>query len=88
MLEVWDGADEGPPVTVAELIKKLSEMPQDALVVLQKDAEGNGYDTLDDLSAVRCDEDEYEPLWNEEGDEEIAFDDESEGGIACVVLRP
>ena len=30
-------------MTVKELIAELKNLPQDALVVLQKDAEGNGY---------------------------------------------
>jgi hypothetical protein len=33
-------------MTVAELIAELQALPQDALVVLQKDAEGNGHSPM------------------------------------------
>lgn len=33
-------------MTVAELIKELHKLPSDAEVILQKDAEGNGYSPL------------------------------------------
>lgn len=36
--------------SVAELIKKLETYNQDSLVLLAKDAEGNDYSSLDDLS--------------------------------------
>lgn len=36
-------------MTVSELIEQLKTMPQDAKVILQKDAEGNGYRPLDEV---------------------------------------
>ena len=33
-------------MTVAELIEKLQKLPPDSQVILQKDAEGNGYSPL------------------------------------------
>jgi hypothetical protein len=38
-------------MTVRELIAQLSTFPEDALVVLSEDAEGNGFSPLSDLSA-------------------------------------
>jgi len=33
-------------MTVKDLIKQLKKLPQDSIVILQKDAEGNGYSPL------------------------------------------
>lgn len=33
---------------VKELIEQLQKLPEDAIVILQKDAEGNGYSPVDD----------------------------------------
>jgi len=39
-------ATEGIDMKVSELIERLKSMPQDVEVILQKDAEGNGYSPL------------------------------------------
>lgn len=38
-------------VTVADLIKRLQELPMDHIVVLSRDEEGNGFHALADVSA-------------------------------------
>lgn len=43
--------DEG--LTAGELIEVLKGMPADSLVVMSKDAEGNGYSPLRTVDAVR-----------------------------------
>jgi hypothetical protein len=69
---------------VAELIAKLQGMPQDSIVVLQKDAEGNGYSPLsgvDPNSTYVAKEDMvYSPVDRAGG--------YGEGGVPCVVLYP
>ncbi len=81
-------------MTVAELIAELLALPQDALVVCQKDAEGNGYSPLDCAEAawyaaestwsgeVYADEDQ--PDDEDTGEE---FDRPSDA-VRCVVLAP
>lgn len=67
-----------------ELIKALTELPQDAIVILQKDAEGNGYSPC-----VGAEESRYEPdsTWSgsvlHEEDEDYAT-----RGVPCVVIWP
>ena len=39
-------------MTVAELIKELQTLPPETLVVLQEDAEGNGYSPLEGVDAA------------------------------------
>lgn len=41
-------------MTVAELIDQLSALPADALVVLSRDAEGNGYSPLAEYALDGC----------------------------------
>ena len=84
-------------MTVRELIAELSAMDPDRLVVLQKDAEGNGYSPL-----VGCDDNAgymADSTWaGEVGrqrltkvDREIGYGDEdlcSKDAVPCVVLFP
>lgn len=63
---------------VKELIDALKELPQDALVVMSKDAEGNGYSPLADIGqykyAAHCTwAGEIYPTDEEEGEEAIVF---------------
>ena len=37
-------------LTIKQFIKKLSKLPQDAIVVMSKDAEGNGFSPLSEGS--------------------------------------
>ena len=57
-------------ITVADLIRKLETYNQDSLILLAKDAEGNTYSSLDDISVemVEADYDggEVEDLFNQE----------------------
>lgn len=50
--------------TVADLIRSLQQMPQDAPVFMSKDEEGNGYGIVRyvDLSKVLTNDDEYHPI--------------------------
>lgn len=43
-------------MTVAELIKELKKQPQDAMVVMSRDSEGNSYSPLADLGQGRYEE--------------------------------
>lgn len=38
-------------VTVKELIETLQELPQDAIVVMSRDSEGNGFSLLSDIES-------------------------------------
>ena len=81
---------------VKDLIEALKEMPPDAEVVLQKDAEGNGYSPLEavDGDAVYIAEttwsgDVYSAGWSAD---EACMDDEEWAELLkkprCVVLAP
>jgi hypothetical protein len=81
---------------VKELVKELQGMDQDALVVLQKDSEGNGYSPLSGAD----DSEHYvaESSWDGYvGPKELTKELEEEGyteediasdGVPCVVLYP
>lgn len=79
--------------TVGELIEILSKLNQDAYVVLQKDAEGNGYSPL-----AGAEEAKYQPetTWNGEvphpKDLDLKSGEYTEEDIAkmvdCVVIHP
>lgn len=64
---------------VSELIEALQKLPQDSLVVMSKDAEGNNYSPFSD-----CDERFYiaDSTWSGE------LCEEGDGGVPCVVLWP
>lgn len=84
-------------MTVRELIEELQKMDPERIVILQKDAEGNGYspcDGVDDNAA-------YEPdsTWSgdvkrqtlDDDDRKAGFGEEDlagEGAQPCVVLWP
>ncbi len=74
---------------VSELITLLQECPQDAQVILQKDAEGNGYSPLEGAD----DECMYVPESTWSGDVHSLENYEFEGydepkAVRCVVLFP
>lgn len=74
--------------TVKELIEILSELPQDSVVVLQKDSEGNGYSPLAGAEAAK-----YIPENTYSGEvlcQEDVDDGEYEGQdmMDCVVIHP
>ena len=74
-------------MTVKELIEILSRMNQYIPVILQKDAEGNGYSPLrgaDDV-AVYVAETTYSGTVY--GEQDI-MDGYGKGGVPCVVLHP
>jgi hypothetical protein len=88
-------------MTVRELIALLAGMDPDRVVILQKDAEGNGYSPLRARGGV-CDDSVYiaESTWRGEvkyatltpeleasgyGEEDCA---EAGEGVPCVVLVP
>jgi hypothetical protein len=70
-------------MTVTELIKVLSDLPGDALVVLSKDAEDNGFSPLSEATRERY---ESETAWYGE----ILHPKESDpdDGVSAVVLWP
>ncbi len=77
--------------TVKELIEILSSLPEDSVVVLQKDSEGNGYSPLAGGEAAK-----YLPETTCNG--EVPCSEDIEGGeyeeediakmLNCVVLWP
>lgn len=74
-------------MTVAELIEKLKEMPQDSLVLVSSDGEGNDIMELVDVeNACRCEQDDdsrgYDLIHPDDNDED------DPRGEECVVLWP
>ena len=83
--------------TVAELIVKLKAFPQDYVVILEKDAEGNGYSPLSSVTTAY-----YEPssTWSgetkdskedfDEGndDPDYTYDEYIHGCAPAVILGP
>jgi hypothetical protein len=67
---------------VAELIEQLRVFPQDSIVILQKDAEGNGFSPLDGLDVGHY---VAETAWY---GEVPAPEDDDGSGDPCVVLWP
>jgi hypothetical protein len=77
--------------TVKELIEILSDLPDDSVVVLQRDSEGNGYSPLAGGEAAK-----YRPENTYSG--EVPCQEDIEGGeyeeedvakmLDCVVLWP
>jgi hypothetical protein len=76
-------------MTVAELMAELQKMNPESLVVLQKDAEGNGYSPLRgvDDSAVYVAESTYSGTAYSQQDAADGYS-EAESGVPCVVLHP
>lgn len=73
-------------MTVAELIEELKALDPAALVVLQKDAEGNGYSPLAGADPAVY---EAESTWSGQAySEEDVADGYGEGCPPCVVLHP
>lgn len=73
-------------MTVRELIEFLKTKPQEFNVILSKDAEGNGYSPLADLS-----EEMYEPISTWSGNvvcEEDIQDEDFEFQLNAIVLHP
>jgi hypothetical protein len=72
-------------MTVEELIKHLSKLPQDSLVVMSSDGEGNKYAPLSDIGQYK-----YVPEWNEllPTDEEDPIDEHQHKVITAVVFWP
>lgn len=63
-------------MTVRELIEELKTCDQDALCVVQKDSEGNGYEKLQGADAA---------IYDEVGRNASS---DNEYGVKCVVLFP
>lgn len=84
--------DEGP-MTVARLRALLADLPDDHLVILASDPEGNDYHQFSgDVSTdYRWDADERELIGGDDDDDEDDEPDEDEAepdGVACIVLWP
>lgn len=69
-------------MTVKELIAELSELPPNALVVMSRDAEGNGYSPLSTLDTCHY---TAETTWRGEIDDD---EDPHPDGINAVALWP
>jgi hypothetical protein len=65
-------------ITVQELIEKLKQYPQDALVILQSDSEGNGNSPLAEIERAY-----YTPITTWYGD--LCLEDENKNQN-CIVL--
>lgn len=74
-------------MTVGELIKELTDCPEDAVVVLSKDGEGNGFSPLSNHSAehYRAENTYSGELRDSEYDE---AEDGPDGAIRAIVLWP
>ena len=71
-------------MTVKELKEKIATMPDDSIVVMSCDAEGNGYSPLAEARTGKYD---AETKWHGSycaGDE----DDGTTAGVPCVALWP
>lgn len=81
-------------MTVAELIEELSKLPPDAEVILQKDAEGNGYGPLEDVDGNCIYQDESSVISADWTAEEACFDSDEAWEAyksyhpRCCVLAP
>jgi len=85
------------PITVAEFIEELKKMPQDSILVMQKDSEGNGYSPLAgaDDKAVYQEETTwsgyvYDTEWSADdaGMDEEEWEEFKKENPPCVVLYP
>jgi hypothetical protein len=72
-------------IKVGELIQKLQELDQDALVVLSSDGEGNQYSPLADVEAGKY---AAENTWRGEFYSEADEDWFAEDAVKCVGLWP
>lgn len=78
-------------VNVRWLIRELSKLDPEAVVILQKDAEGNGYEPLAgaDSNCVWTDNGDVMPKTITASMANSGFTEEDLGkGITCVVLYP
>lgn len=84
-------------MTVTELIEELQYYPPDALVILQKDAEGNGYSPLsgtDPYAIYIADStwsgEVYDTRWTSEdaGLEDEEWEEMKAENPTCVILFP
>lgn len=74
-------------MTIAELIEMLKELDQNALVIMSKDGEGNGYSPMVDEFSTGT----YEPETTWSGDFYSDAEDgeeQDEAGQRCIVLWP
>lgn len=78
-------------VTVAQLRDILAKLPDDAIVIMSKDSEGNAFSPLDEVGDTE-DVDWYVPDSGYSGelrsDEYDADEDGPDGAVPCVVLWP
>lgn len=72
-------------MTVKQLIEKLKLLPQNSVVILQKDGEGNGFSPCDGAESAiyRADSTWSGEVLNEDDDYE-----KEQGDKKCVVLWP
>lgn len=79
-------------MTVAELRAKLLNVPDDALVILSRDTEGNGFSTLEEVVTGQVFDEEGDSLHFPELTPELVSlgygEDDVGEGDPCVVLWP
>lgn len=79
--------DDDGPMTVARLRAILADLPDDHLVILASDPEGNDYHQFSgDVSTDRRWDARYRELAG--GDDEDEPDEDEPGGVPCIVLWP
>ena len=71
-------------MTVAELIEQLKTFPPEALVIVQADAEGNGFDTLEEVGQGSWNPDDRWVYEEDDFDTEEFWNEHKN----CVVLAP
>lgn len=80
-------------MNIRELRKAIADLPDAMLVVMQRDADGNGYSPLacidGDNNAYRADDGgEVGPMVLREEDVAQGYGHRDVGGVACCVLCP
>ena len=73
-----------------QLIEKLKKMPQDSIVILRKDGEGNGHSPLSDLDAAiyRADSTWSGEVYPTDANEDDYGYTKQKGDRPCVLLVP
>ena len=87
----WEPTEAEPYMKVGPLRALLATLPDDMLIVLSKDGEGNGYSPLSDTSDPTTTVYEADSTWSGEIVDTDDLDDDgpvSPDAVPCLVLWP